>query len=160
MASETKSEEEAGKAKKKGEFSRVVRKSQLGGAHESKKEKYDPTPVGRPQMERKVKTKPESSVKQVVAGPSREEGGARASGGEARGHLVVRRRSQGSSRGSGRPGAGRQRGGGRRGVAEGQGPAGGREAVGPLATGRPGAGRRQGGSSKGASGGGATGRPK
>ncbi|XP_059064327.1 uncharacterized protein LOC131856522 [Cryptomeria japonica] len=47
------SEEESSKTKKKGEFTRVVRKLQLGGAQQRKKEKSDPAPARRPQKERK-----------------------------------------------------------------------------------------------------------
>lgn len=57
-------EEEASKAKKKGEFVRLVRKSPSGGAQQRKKEKSDPVPTGRPQKGRKAKTQLESGDKQ------------------------------------------------------------------------------------------------
>lgn len=50
------SDEEEEKAKKKGEFVRVVRKSQSSGAQQSKKIKSEPSLTGRPKIGRKLRT--------------------------------------------------------------------------------------------------------
>lgn len=55
VASETESDEEAVKAKMKGEFVRVVRKPQSGGEEQSKKAKSEPTLTGRPKRGRKIR---------------------------------------------------------------------------------------------------------
>lgn len=47
MASEIESEEQVDKEKKKGDFARVVRKPQFGGAQQSKKAKSNPSPTRR-----------------------------------------------------------------------------------------------------------------
>lgn len=56
VPSEIESDEEADKAKKKGEFVRVVRKPQSGGAQQSKKAKSEPTLTKRPKRGRKIRT--------------------------------------------------------------------------------------------------------
>ncbi|XP_059077213.1 uncharacterized protein LOC131876304 [Cryptomeria japonica] len=57
VAFETESDEEEKQAKKKGEFVRVVRKPQSGGALQSKKAKFEPTPTRRCKRGRKLITK-------------------------------------------------------------------------------------------------------
>ncbi|XP_059076879.1 uncharacterized protein LOC131876109 [Cryptomeria japonica] len=56
VVSETESQEEARRAKKKGDFVRLVKKGQSSGAQKRKKAKSDIAPTGRSQRGRQVKT--------------------------------------------------------------------------------------------------------